>query len=245
MKIAALVQARMESTRLPGKVLMEVEGRPMLWHITDRLRRAGRLDQVIIVTTTSVADDAVKAFCERQGIDFFRGSQEDVLDRYYQAATHFKVDQIVRITGDCPLIDPEVVDAVIQKHLSSGSDYTSNTLKRTYPRGLDVEIFTFACLQAAYSQADQPFEREHVTPFIYQHAGEFIVKSFTNAEDLSCFRWTVDTEEDFKLVQAIYAALFRDKTIFTTKAVLDLLKKTPQLAMINAHVKQKTIKGES
>ncbi|MEI7752381.1 MAG: glycosyltransferase family protein [Candidatus Omnitrophota bacterium] len=239
MKIVALVQARMGSTRLPGKILMDIEGESMLWHVSDRLRRAKLLGGMIIVTSVSGSDDPVENFCKHENIDFFRGSENDVLDRYYHAATHFKIDQIVRITGDCPLIDPEVVDAVIQKHLSSGADYTSNTLNRTYPRGLDVEIFTFACLQAAYGQADQPFEREHVTPFIYQHAELFRLVS-VEADPTLCgpdIRICVDMPEDLMLIRKICREL--KGSAMGIGEIVRLFERKPELLKINAGIQQK------
>lgn len=241
MKIAALIQARMGSTRLPGKVLMGLNGKPVLWHVVDRLRRSVLLNQIIIATTTDPKDDAIQAFCQLEGVDFFRGSEDDVLDRYYRAATHFKADQIVRITSDCPLIDPVIVDSVIRKHLDSKADYSSNTLKRTFPRGLDVEVFSFLALARASREAKEISDREHVTPYFYKHPELFRLISVEAADFLRRpdIRICVDTKEDLELARLIYREL--KSTPMGLKEIVAFFNDNPESLKINAAVQQKSI----
>lgn len=240
-KVVAIVQARMGSTRLPGKVLMDLEGKPILRHVVDRLKQSQGTREIVIATSAQRGDDPIQSFCEENGFLSFRGNEHDVLDRYYQAAIAHRADVIVRITADCPLIDPEVLDRVIQTHLSSGTDYTSNTLKRTYPRGLDNEVFSSAALQKAWELAMEPAEREHVTAFLYRHPELFRLAS-VEAEPPFCqpdIRICVDTLEDLELVRAVYREL-KDGPI-RLKDIVRLFDRKPQLLALNASVQQKTL----
>jgi len=238
-KVVAIIQARMGSTRLPGKVLADIDGHPMLWHVVQRTRAAKTLHEVIVATTTEPADDAIAAFCREHKAICFRGSEKDVLDRYYQAAREHDVQNIVRITSDCPLIDPEVVDKTVRAFWDEQPDYASNTLVRTYPRGLDTEVVTFRALELAWREARQSYQRAHVTPFLYENPGRFRIVPVTGDHDFSDDRWTVDTPEDLELVRAIYAR-FAGKE-FLHRDILRLMEREPQLREINRSIAQKAL----
>ncbi len=239
-KIVAIVQARMGSSRLPGKALLDIHGRSMLARVVRRAGRSTLIDDLVVATTGREADDAIVSECNALGISSFRGSEDDVLDRYYQAAMAFSADCIVRITSDCPLIDPEIIDRVVQAFLDNRPDYASNTMEGTYPRGLDVEVFTFAALRKAWHEASADFEHVHVTPYIYQHPEQFRMLSVTGRENASHYRWTVDTREDLALIRTIYEKIDRDD-LFSWRDALELFKREPNLAEINRHIRQKSL----
>jgi glutamate-1-semialdehyde aminotransferase/spore coat polysaccharide biosynthesis protein SpsF (cytidylyltransferase family) len=227
----ALIQARMGSSRLPGKTLAELAGRPMLWHVVNRVRRAERVDEVVVATTDQVADDPIAQFCQQQGIGCFRGSEQDVLDRFYQAARSNAADVVIRITADCPLIDPEVVDKVLARFERGDCDYACNVLRYTYPDGLDTEVFSFAALERAWREARKPSEREHVTPYLR-------TENFRNANvesespvSPSQYRWTVDHPADLEFVRKVYEA-FSGNGHFGFQDVFQLLRERPDLATI-------------
>jgi len=240
--IVAIIQARMGSIRLPGKVLMDIEGKPMLWHVINRVKYSKLINKIVIATSTNKKDDVIEEFCKSNNIDFYRGSEMDVLDRYYQAAKVFKASLIVRITSDCPLIDPEVVDLVIKTHLSSDVDYTSNNIERTFPRGLDTEVFKFSALEKAYKEAVAPYQREHVTVYIYENPYLFRLNNVKNDKDISYLRWTVDEKADLHFVREIYKRLNKEDRIFLMRDILNVLEREPFLIEINKYVKQKSIK---
>ena len=229
----------MGSTRLPGKVLTDIHGHAMLWYVVQRTRAAETLDEVVVATTTEPADDAIVAFCREHGVGCFRGSEEDVLDRYYQAARDHNAQVVVRITSDCPLIDPEVVDKTVRAFLVEQPDYASNCVVRTYPRGLDTEVMTFRALELAWGGARQAYQRSHVTPYIYENPGQFRVLSVTGDEDYSANRWTVDALEDLEFVGAVYDRLEGEGFLWSD--VVRLLEREPELAEINRSVAQKAI----
>lgn len=232
--IVAILQARASSIRLPGKVLRPLLGVPMLARQIERLRRSGQIERLVVATSTQPADDAIAALCAPLSVDCYRGNLEDVLDRYYQAAKHHGATVVVRLTGDCPLADAELIDSVISTHLEHGNDYTSNTLQPSYPDGLDVEVFHFGVLEQAWREATLPSQREHVTPFIYQHPERFRLENVRSTEDMSQLRWTVDEPEDFEFVRRVYEALYPVKPDFGTNEILDLLHRQPELATLNA-----------
>ena len=236
----AIVQARMGSTRLPGKALKDIHGRSMLARVVRRAGRSALIDKLVVATAEKKADDAIVSECDSMGISCFQGSEDDVLDRYYQAARAFSADSIVRITSDCPLIDPEIIDRVVQAFLDNGPDYASNTIESTYPRGLDVEVFTFDALKKAWCDASADFQHVHVTPYIYQHPEQFKILSVTGEENWSNYRWTVDTREDLTLVRAVYEKIDRDD-YFSWRDVLELFRKEPNLAELNRHIRQKSL----
>ncbi len=239
MKIVAIIQARMKSTRLPGKVLKDICGRTMLARVVCRTQRAKLLDEVIIATTVGAADHAIVSECKRLGMPVFRGSELDVLDRYYGAALAHGAEVIVRITSDCPLIDPEIIDKVIHTFLKEKADYASNTIVRTYPHGLDTEVMANAALARAWREATEPYQREHVTPYIYQNPQLFRLISLANEVDYSYHRWTVDTPEDLELVRAVYSRIDSDSSSW--QDVLKIFEREPDLIEINRHIKQKIL----
>jgi spore coat polysaccharide biosynthesis protein SpsF len=238
LKVVGIIQARVGSTRLPGKVLRDIEGDTMLARVVHRLRRARLIDEVLVATSERAADDAVVQESRRCSVAAFRGDESDVLERYFRAAQFSRAEVIVRITSDCPLIDPEITDKTIRAFLDQRPDYASNVVHRTYPRGLDTEVMTMEALERAAQQARQPHEREHVTPYLYEHPAEFKILSVTGDRDYSQYRWTVDTAEDLELVRAIYARL-SGQGKFGWRDVLTLLEREPQLAVINRAVVQK------
>lgn len=241
--VVAILQARMGASRLPGKPLKKVLDRELLSYELERLRRAKRIDMIVVATTTEPADDQIVALCEKEGIAVFRGSEQDVLDRYYRAAKKFHADIVVRVTGDCPLIDPVEVDRVIDFFLSHKPqcDYASNSLERTYPRGLDTEVFSFAGLELMHRVASRPAEKEHVTPYFYLNPDKFVLGSVKHPIDLSHHRWTVDTPEDFELISRIITELYPKKPAFSMQDVLEVLKRHQDWVALNAHIVQKSL----
>lgn len=241
MKTVILVQARMTSTRFPGKVLKKVLGKPLLEYQIERLRRVKLADEIVIATTTNETDEPIIELCDRLTIPYFRGPEEDVLSRYHGAAKAHQVDVVVRVTSDCPLIDPQVIDSVIQFYISHQAeyDYVSNCLERSYPRGMDTEVFSFHALHEAFLEATAQPEREHVTPFIYRHPERYRLAQVTYSENQSHHRWTVDTPEDFELIKRIIEALYPKFPEFTLEYCLNLLEQRPDWSELNAHVEQK------
>ena len=239
--IVAVIQARMNSERLPGKVLMEISGNPMLWHIVQRLRYSKFINRIIVATGTSKKDDAIANFCEKYGIDFYRGSEEDVLDRYYQAAKIYRADPVVRVCADNPLTDPELVDEIIGCFLRNRErfDGASTTVKRTFPRGVNAEVLSFAAQEKAWKQARNGYHRELVTLYIYEHPELFNIYNVTGRRNLSHLRWTVDEIEDLEFVRQIYRRLYHRGNIFSWKEILRILEREPGLLNINRHIKQK------
>ena len=239
----AIVQARMGSSRLPGKVLKDIAGTPMLVHVVERAKRAKCLNGVVVATTTSPDDDAIAELCSNAGYPCYRGSSYDVLDRYYQTARQFHATTIVRLTADCPVIDPEVVDHVITVLLGSNADFAANRLPppwhRTYPVGLDVEACTFQALERAWCEADKLYQREHVMPYLYEQEGRFRVKIVDCEQDYGHLRWTVDTSEDLELVRQIFMA-FTPRDDFSWLEVIALLENRPDIAFINSTIKAKS-----
>ena len=232
LKIVAIIQARMGSTRYPGKVLAEIGGRPMLWYTVTRLRQARTLKHIAVATTDQPSDDPIGEFCDLHGIPLFRGSEDDVLERYYGAAKAFKADAVVRITGDCPLLDPSVVDDVVRRFLDGDVDYVSNICPPTYPDGLDTEVFSLEALQRAHAEAEWASEREHVTSYIRKHPETFRIQNVTHAKDLSSLRWTVDDDRDMAFVRAVFERL--EDVTSGLDVILSLLERHPEIAAINA-----------
>lgn len=264
----AIIQARMSSSRLPGKVLLDIAGQPMLTCVIERTRKARTLEGILVATTVDTADDPIERLCVERDYPCYRGSSQDVLDRYYQAARACGAEVIVRITGDCPVIDSEVIDATVQEFFKdSGTGFAATRLPppwhRTIPIGLDVEVVSFASLERAWKEADQPFHREHVMPFFYEGAppalddrgfvdsspGTWYVSHGTSLRgfkvavlnhdpDYGKLRWTVDTQDDLKLIREIYAH-FPGREDFTWREILDLFARHPELREINSEVRHK------
>lgn len=232
--ILAIVQARMSSTRLPGKVMRPLMGKPMLTRQIERIAKAKRIGRILVATSDTPSDNPIASLCDELGVSCFRGALDDVLDRFYQAATVVAPMHVVRLTADCPLTDPELIDRVIDCHLSGNYDYTSNTIEPTFPDGLDVEIFRFACLEQAWLEATLPSQREHVTLYIYSHPKRFKIGSYKAQQNQSALRWTVDEPADFELIETIYKTLFPTNQAFTTKDVMELLDRMPALKTLNA-----------
>jgi spore coat polysaccharide biosynthesis protein SpsF len=244
MRTVAIVQARMGSSRLPGKSLMRIAGKPMLAHVLERLSAARTLDHFAVATSIAPRDAAIVDLAREMGAEAFAGSEEDVLDRTYQAAQAASAEAVVRITGDCPLIDPQVVDRTVAFFKDTGADYVRTS---GFPRGLDTEVFSFHNLARAWKEASRDYEREHVTPYFYQNPELFRVRELAASEALHRpeLRLCVDTEEDLTLVREIYTRLYVPPgRIFTTEEVIAALDAEPHLKQINAHVVQKTVPTE-
>ena len=243
-KTLAIVQGRMASSRLPDKILKDINGKPMLAWVVDQARKAHLIDQVVVATTVDPSDDAVEFYCRENDIQCFRGSMHDVLDRFYQAARRYQADVVVRFTADCPLLDPQLVDQVLEEFFKTGADFAANRLPppftRTYPIGLDTEVATFAALEKAWKEADAKHDREHVMPYLYEVADRFKVVRVEYEKDFGWVRWTVDTPTDLELVRKL-AIRIQDKPSFTWLDVLDIYLHVPGLAEINADVKHRTM----
>lgn len=241
--VVAIIQARMGSSRLPGKVMKDIGGKPVLQHVIERTRLAKAVNAVAVATTSDPGDDAIVTFCETLAVPVFRGSVQDVLDRYYRAALKFRADIVARITADCPLIDGGLIDQTVNEFEQHGVDFAANRLpppfKRTFPIGLDVEVASFKALERAWKEATEKYEREHVMPYLYEKEGRFKVFVLNNAVDYGSLRWTLDTAEDLELVRVVFAR-FAPRTDFAWKEVLALFQREPELAAINSGVVHKT-----
>ncbi len=232
--ILAVLQARLTSTRLPGKVLMQILGEPMLFRQIERVARSGAFDALRVATSDQPADDALAQACKERGIDVARGSRDDVLDRFVTAARAYRPEAVIRLTGDCPLADPDVIRGVVDLFQATGCDYASNVAPPTFPDGLDVEVIRFSTLERMASEAKLPSEREHVTTHIRSRLNQFRTANYTGARDLSHLRWTVDEPADFAFVSRVYAELYPAKPAFTTQDILDLIARDSSLGNMNA-----------
>ncbi|MGB3700704.1 MAG: glycosyltransferase family protein [Anaerolineales bacterium] len=263
-KIIAIVQARMSASRLPGKVLQDINGEPMLVRVVERTHRSQWVDQVVVATSSDHSDDPIEDLCTKREYSCYRGNLNDVLDRYYQAAKHHSAGVVVRITADCPIIDPIVIDQTLMAFYGRGPslitqsgqtlvnrnllrdgivpawDFTANRLpppwKRTFPIGLDTEVCTFSALENAWRDAIQPHQREHVLPYLYENDQDFRIQILDHEPDYGDIRWTVDTPQDLELLRMIYER-FGGRDDFSWYEVLDLFKREPKLADINAEIK--------
>lgn len=235
-KIGIIVQARCGSTRLPNKILLRLQGQSILEHIIKRLRRVKKADLVIVATTIKVEDLVIAKLCFKLHTFLFCGSVDDVLDRYYQAAKIYDLQNIVRITSDCPLIDPNLVDLMISWYLKQRVDYASNTLLPTFPDGEDIEIMKFSALKKTWQSTTLLSEREHVTPYIYKHPELFSQVNYKNKENLSNKRWTVDETDDYRFVKRIYQGLYRKNPYFGIDEILKFVKTHPEVEAINQHI---------
>jgi spore coat polysaccharide biosynthesis protein SpsF len=235
-KVVAIVQARVGSTRLAGKVLLDICGAPLLLHVVERVRAARTIEEVVIATTTAEEDRAILDLAAEHEIPAYAGSVDDVLDRFYRAARRYGAEVVVRVTADDPFKDPDVIDRVVSRLQGDPAlDYVSNTIRPTYPEGLDIEAFTFAALERAWREAKLPSEREHVTPYIWKHTDRFRSLNVENDEDLSSWRWTLDYEADLEFTRRVYAALYHGQ-VFRMSEVVDFLRANPEVAAINAGV---------
>jgi spore coat polysaccharide biosynthesis protein SpsF len=234
--ILGIVQARISSTRFPAKVIQPILGQPMLLKQLERIQHSKTINKIIVATSTEATDDLIEHLCQSNKIECFRGNLNDVLDRYYQAATRYQPDHIVRLTGDCPLTDPHIIDQVINHHLNGHYDYTSNTLDPTFPDGLDVEVMTYASLKQAWQHAVLPSYREHVTRFFYTQPTQFKLGTVKNDTNLSHLRWTVDEPIDFELIDHIYQSLYIKNPNFNFSDIMTYLNENPALQKLNANI---------
>lgn len=239
-KIVAIVQARMGSTRLPGKVLKEVLSRPLLSYQIERMAKSKMIDELVIATTPN-GNELIIELCQKENIAYFIGSEKDVLERYYLAAKKFQADIVVRMTSDCPLIDAEIVDAVINMYKNNDFDYVSNTQIRTFPRGMDTEVFSFSALEEAYKEAEIEYEHEHVTPYLYLNAEKFKIGQYIQEKDSNEIRLTVDTPEDFELIKRLFEKLYPVNPEFLLSDILAVLKENPSWLEINKEIVQKKL----
>lgn len=245
-KTGVIVQARMGSTRLPGKMLFPLAGKPVLEQVLARLRRCQAVDHVIVATSVEPKDDPIAAWADWLEVPCFRGNEEDVLERFYLAAVEHRLDVILRVCADCPLIDSDLTDAMVRRFhelnaLHEPCDYLTNILERTYPRGLDVEVFSFDALKKAHLQDTNPQSREGVTVFIFTHKDQFVLYNYSGEQDYSCYRWTLDTVDDYRLLCKIYNALYLVNPAFAWTDVVRLLETHPEWTKINAQVRQREV----
>ena len=245
MKVVCLVQARVGSTRLPGKILKEICGKTILYHEIDRLKKCKEIDEIVVATTDKEDDDKIVNEAKKLSVKYFRGSENDVLSRFYYAAKENNADIIVRVTSDCPCIDFEILDKMLiyfkDKYKEKQIDYLSNTINRTYPRGYDIEIFTFSALEKSYINAKKEYEREHVTPYIYDKTNNFLKLSFENKDDYSEYRVTLDTIEDFIVIKNIFENLYYKNPYFKLNDVVQYLNNNLHIVDINKHIEQKKL----
>lgn len=235
----AIIQARCGSTRFLDKVFAEIVGRPLLWHVVNRLRYTHRIDNIIIATTVNPKDDKIEEWCRLENVKCFRGSEADVLNRYYNASLTFPSDVVVRVTADDPFKEPEVIDRVIRKLIDERLDLATNNFPPSFPEGLDCEAFTFDVLKLMEKNAQDPFEREHVTQYVYRNPKKFKIGNVISDEPLSFYRWTIDTQEDYEMVKAVYAN--RDASsegLLLMGEILKIINDHPNIAAINSQVKR-------
>jgi spore coat polysaccharide biosynthesis protein SpsF len=243
MRTVCTIEARMTSSRLPGKVLLPAAGKPLLEHMIERLRRVEQLDEIVIATTEDASSEPLQALASRLGVGCFRGSEDDVLARVLGAAQAYDAELIVETTGDCPLIDPATVDLVISRFHEAGVDYCANNLERTYPRGMDAQAFPTAVLAEVDTRTDDPSDREHVSLYIYEHPERYKLHSVTSDRpETGALRLTVDTPEDYELVKTVFEALYPAKPDFSLQDILALFDARPELADVNRHVEQKAVR---
>ncbi len=237
--IAAIIQTRISSSRLPGKIMLSACGKSLLHHLINRVKQSKNLDKIIIATTTEKADDVIVDFCKSEKIEFYRGSENDVLGRYYETAKMYSIDTIVRLTSDTPLLDPNVIDKVISIYQKNNFDFVSNffPLPRTYPEGYNVEVFPMKILEKANREAIKPSDREHVTTFISMQPKKFKIYRVDNDKDFSKYRLTLDYDEDYKLIKAVFDSLYNKNHYFTLEEIVDWLEKNPNVLKLNSHIK--------
>lgn len=241
MNTVAIVQARMTSTRLPGKVLLEVLGRPMLSYQLERVAKVTAIDRIVIATTTNATDDPVAAFAAAGGLGLHRGSETDVLGRFQGAAAAYDAEVVVRLTGDCPLADPDVIALLLRRYSEAepACDFVTNAIPRSYPAGLDAECFSRDALEIAAAEASDDYDREHVTPFLYRNPDRFRPLSIVCEPNLSEERWTLDEPDDFQLIRRILETLYPARPDFRMADVLALLDARPDWRALNQSVQDK------
>lgn len=239
MSTNAIIQARCGSTRFPNKVFADVNGKPLIWHVVNRLTHAKTINKIVIATTINEKDDKIEKWCNENNVACYRGSENDVLNRYYSASVAFPSDIVVRITADDPFKEPAVIDAVVNKLINEGFDHVTNNFPPSWPEGLDCEAFTFAALEASEKSTNDAFEREHVTQYIYHNPDKFKIGNVASPKNLSYLRWTIDKEVDYEMVKAVYAHRNPANTgILLLDEILDILEKNPEIKEINSSVER-------
>ena len=238
MNVVAIVQARSGSTRLPNKIFLKLSDNFLLYHVVQRLKSSNEINNIVIATTTSSKDNSVEKWCLKNSLDFYRGSENDVLERYYYTAKQFNADIIVRVTSDDPFKDYRLIDQAVKTIKEKNLDFVCNNNPISYPEGLDVEVLTMDALSKSFLNATSSFEKEHVTQYIHKNENSFNTFNIKNHQDFSHFRWTIDTEEDYLFASQIYNSLYDDKKMFLTEDIYKLIEKNPQLLKINNEVKK-------
>ena len=234
----AIIQARIGSTRLPNKIFKSLCGHPLIWHVVQRLKYSKELERIIIATTNNKNDDIIEDWCIKEKIPCYRGSESNVLSRYYDAAKKYNCQNIVRITADDPFKDPEIIDSVIRMFRDEQLDFAYNNLPTTFPEGLDTEVFTFALLENAFFSSTDSFEKEHVTQFFFRNLNLIKSNNFFNTNDLSWMRWTIDTNVDFEMVSLVYNSLYKENSIFLYSDIIKYLNENPEISQMNLEVKR-------
>lgn len=242
--VDAIIQARFNASRLPGKVLMDISEKPILWHVIERIKLSKKIGRIILAIPDTKENDILEDYAKKNNVEYFRGSEEDVLARFYFAAKKFNCRNILRVCADRPLLDPELNNFVIDKYFESKADYISTRIKHTFPEGLTVEVMNFNALEKAFNEAKGLAQREHVTPYIYGNPDKFNIASVENSEDLSYMRWTVDQEEDLHFIRKVFDNLYKNKVIFTFKSTVNFLKKNPKITKINQQINQVVLKEQ-
>lgn len=239
MKVNAIIQARCGSTRLPGKIFMEIDGKPLLWHVVNRLTYVDSIDDIIVATTTDDKDNMTEEWCRKNEIKCYRGSEDDVLNRFYSAAVAFPCDVIVRVTADDPFKEPDIIDLIIKKLVDENLDLACNVFPPSYPEGLDCEVFRFDVLETMEKTTNDPYDREHVTPYIYGNPDKFKIGNVTSPRQLSQYRWTIDNQEDYEMVKTIYEKRKNgNEEILLMDEIFEILEENPEIASINSNVKR-------
>lgn len=236
--ISAIIQARTTSTRLPGKIFLPIKGKPLIWHVCNRLTFCKEIDEIIVATTNDISDDQVESWCQENSINFFRGSLDNVLKRYYEAAKKFNAKTIIRITCDDPFKDAQVIDDMIKIFYEKNLDFLTNNNPPSFPEGLDVEIFSYEALEIAVMNAESDFEQEHVTQYFYRNQDKFKLDNFSYNKDISEIRLTVDTQKDLDVACAIYDHLYQDKKYFDLNAIINFITTNNDILQINQDVKR-------
>lgn len=236
--ITAIIQARVGSTRLPNKIFADICGKPLIWHVVNRLTYSQKIEKILLATTVNPQDDVLETWATENNVLCFRGSETDVLDRYYKAAQNCGASVIVRITADDPFKDPLVIDDVIDALFERKVDFTCNNFPPSFPEGLDTEVFTFAALEKAATHSVDPFEREHVTQYFYRHEELFSRFNRAYPENASSLRWTIDTDKDLEMAKEVYKHLYQNGRIFLMQEILNLIREYPEIPEINQNVKR-------
>ena len=239
--ITAIIQARVSSTRYPNKIFADLFGKPLLYHVVNRLKKSKRIQHIVIATTVNSLDNAIENWAIQNKIDCFRGDEENVLSRFYFAAKKFNAEIIVRITADDPFKDFEIIDNVVDTLINQKLSFAYNNKPPTFPEGLDTEVFTFNALETAYKNSNDLFEQEHVTQYFYRNKDKFPQANIKHSTNISNLRWTIDTEKDMEMARCVYNDLYHEKEIFLMNDILDLIKKRPEIAMMNQDVERSTM----